>query len=266
MAYNKIGTTGGEGGLAFDNYQVPEGARLREIRLLCDQYVNALQLIYTDADGNIGELRPVGGLSGQLQVFTLEDGEYLTGISGRSGWYIDSLKFNTNKRSSETYGGTGGETYFQIDAPKNTELAGFYGRADWHLDQLGAIVRDLPKGSAAKKSTKEAAPAKAAPAKKVASAKKAAAPKKKAPKKVDLTIIEGIGPKLASILQDSGINDLAVLAKTEVNNLKNIIEKAGRRFNLADPTTWPEQAALAAKEAWEELEKLQDKLKGGRRN
>lgn len=125
MAYNKIGTTGGEGGLAFDNYQVPEGARLREIRLLCDQYVNALQLIYTDADGNIGELRPVGGLSGQLQVFTLEDGEYLTGISGRSGWYIDSLKFNTNKRSSETYGGTGGETYFQIDAPKNTELPDF---------------------------------------------------------------------------------------------------------------------------------------------
>ncbi|MEZ4764214.1 MAG: hypothetical protein R3C26_13850 [Calditrichia bacterium] len=57
-----------------------------------------------------------------------------------------------------------------------------------------------------------------------------------------------------------------MLAKTEVNNLKNIIEKAGRRFNLADPTTWPEQAALAAKEAWEELEKLQDKLKGGRRN
>ncbi len=78
----------------------------------------------------------------------------------------------------------------------------------------------------------------------------------------DLKVIEGIGPKIASTLQAAGIQTFAQLAQTEVETLHRILEDAGLR--LADPTTWPEQARLAAKGNWEALKKLQDSLKGGR--
>ena len=78
----------------------------------------------------------------------------------------------------------------------------------------------------------------------------------------DLELIEGIGPKIAAILKEAGIATFAQLAKEEPGNLKSILEKAGLR--LGDPTTWPEQAKLAAEGNLEGLKALQDRLKGGR--
>ncbi|HET89395.1 MAG TPA: DUF4332 domain-containing protein [Chloroflexi bacterium] len=79
----------------------------------------------------------------------------------------------------------------------------------------------------------------------------------------DLKRIEGIGPKISDLLQGNGIATFAHLAETDVARLKQIVRGAGIR--AADPTTWPEQAALAAAAKWEELGALQDQLKGGRR-
>jgi predicted flap endonuclease-1-like 5' DNA nuclease/predicted small secreted protein len=90
------------------------------------------------------------------------------------------------------------------------------------------------------------------------------APMVKAPELDDLKRIEGIGPKIASLLQAAGITTFAHLASTDVRKLKRIIAEAGLTA-LADPTTWPEQATLAATGQWDELETLQDELKGGRR-
>lgn len=78
----------------------------------------------------------------------------------------------------------------------------------------------------------------------------------------DLKLIEGIGPKIAGVLQEAGIHTFAQLARAEVDTLRRILEDADLRF--ADPATWPEQARLAAKGDWEGLKKLQDSLKGGR--
>jgi predicted flap endonuclease-1-like 5' DNA nuclease len=58
----------------------------------------------------------------------------------------------------------------------------------------------------------------------------------------DLTRINGIGPKVASLLNESGIRTFAQLAQTDVTTLQVILEKAGARYRLIDPTTWPEQA------------------------
>jgi predicted flap endonuclease-1-like 5' DNA nuclease len=80
----------------------------------------------------------------------------------------------------------------------------------------------------------------------------------------DLKRIEGIGPKISSILQEAGITTFAQLAATDVSRLGQIVEKAGLAA-LANPDTWPEQASLAAAGKWDELEVLQDQLKGGRR-
>lgn len=80
----------------------------------------------------------------------------------------------------------------------------------------------------------------------------------------DLEIIEGIGPKINSILQEAGIRTFAQLAAAEVTALEDILRKAGlRRIN--NPATWPEQAKLAAEGDWSKLDSFQGQLKAGRR-
>lgn len=82
--------------------------------------------------------------------------------------------------------------------------------------------------------------------------------------KDDLKKIEGIGPKIAGLMNDDGINSYQDLASTTVTRLRGILEKAGSRYRIADPTTWPKQAKLAAKKDWDGLKALKDELKGGR--
>lgn len=78
----------------------------------------------------------------------------------------------------------------------------------------------------------------------------------------DLTRLEGIGPKISVVLQDQGIATFAQLAKTGVNRLRQILREANLR--MADPSTWPKQAKLAAADQWEALDALQKQLTGGR--
>ncbi len=79
----------------------------------------------------------------------------------------------------------------------------------------------------------------------------------------DLKLIEGIGPKIASLLQAAGISTFAQLVSTDVSRLQQILRDA--HLEMADPTSWPEQARLAAAGDWEGLQVLQNALKGGRR-
>jgi predicted flap endonuclease-1-like 5' DNA nuclease len=82
----------------------------------------------------------------------------------------------------------------------------------------------------------------------------------------DLKRIEGIGPKISSVLQAAGIDTFARLSQTDVERLREVLEaESPNLLRLADPATWPEQASLAAQGSWAALEKLQDELKGGRR-
>ena len=79
----------------------------------------------------------------------------------------------------------------------------------------------------------------------------------------DLTLIEGIGPKINSVMHAAGIHTFAQLAATEPAHLHEILLAEGLR--LADPTSWPEQARLAAAGDWEAFNTLTAQLKGGRR-
>ncbi len=81
----------------------------------------------------------------------------------------------------------------------------------------------------------------------------------------DLTIVEGVGPKIAEVLAAAGIATYADLAKTDAEKVKEILTEAGSNFNTADPTTWAEQAQLAADGKFEELEKLKAELDGGKK-
>ncbi|XOB99311.1 helix-hairpin-helix domain-containing protein [Deinococcota bacterium DY0809b] len=80
----------------------------------------------------------------------------------------------------------------------------------------------------------------------------------------DLKRIEGIGPKIERLLQRAGVRSFEELAATPVARLKELLAAGGRRFRLADPRTWPQQARLAAEGRWDELEAYQKMLKGGR--
>ena len=94
-------------------------------------------------------------------------------------------------------------------------------------------------------------------------AEKAAAPK--ASKKADdLTIVEGIGPKAAEALVNAGVDTFTKLAAKSADSVKEILTEASANLAHLDPTTWAQQAKLAAAGKMDELKKLQDELDGGR--
>lgn len=80
----------------------------------------------------------------------------------------------------------------------------------------------------------------------------------------DLKIIEGIGPKIEQLFKTSGILTWKSLSETSVDRCKEILVKAGERFQIHDPGTWPRQAKLAYENKWRQLKDWQDELDGGR--
>lgn len=79
----------------------------------------------------------------------------------------------------------------------------------------------------------------------------------------DLTVLEGIGPKVAQVLAGVGITTFEGLAKADPAQLRSALDAAGYKY--MEPAGWIEQAAFAAKGDTEGLKKLQDSLKGGRK-
>ncbi len=80
----------------------------------------------------------------------------------------------------------------------------------------------------------------------------------------DLKIIEGIGPKIAELLNADGINTFEELANAEISKIQTVLDNAGSRYRMHDPSTWPQQARLAFDGKMDELKVLQDSLKGGK--
>lgn len=80
----------------------------------------------------------------------------------------------------------------------------------------------------------------------------------------DLKVIEGIGPKIETLLKSRGIATYYRLAITPTEFISEILSQAGSRYQMHDPSSWGKQAELANSGRWEELEKLQNHLNGGR--
>ncbi len=95
---------------------------------------------------------------------------------------------------------------------------------------------------------------------KVAPKKKVTTKKATVAKVDDLRKIEGIGPKIASLLNNAGIVSFTDLGKAKQTVLKSVLAEAGKRYQMHDPKTWPKQAKLAAKGNWDALNKLQEEL------
>lgn len=276
MGMLQIGPVGGNGGKPFENYAIPEGARLTTIHVYTEWVINAIQLDFINSDGNPDGRPPIGGLGGEHHVFYLDEDEYLTGISGRAGWYVDSIRFHTNKRISQSYGGMGGDRDYTFEAPAGHEVCGFFGRSAWYIDSLGVSTRRHIKvdyddsedsyliGNAAVSMADAVATKAATPEEITPHLSTVHGDGPRQPRPAELELVEGIGPKIAELLISNGINDLADLAVTPVDRVREILTGAGKRFRLADPGTWQDQAALGAAGKWDELSELQSRLKAGR--
>jgi len=135
----------------------------------------------------------------------------------------------------------------------NDWAADNYVPAPYNVDNCVVVV-PAAKGKATAKADTTAKPKKAA-------AKKAT---KKTAKADDLKKVEGIGPKIAGLLNEAGIITFADLSKAPIKTLKKVLTDAGNRFKMHDPKTWAAQAKLAAKGEWEKLKAWQGELKGGK--
>jgi len=139
--------------------------------------------------------------------------------------------------------------------------------------KTAAKKKTTPKKSVVKKKVvKKAAPKKAV-IKKVTVKKTPPKPRKitrKPPvrkvvrKPDDLKVVEGIGPKIEQLLHAAGVKTYSNLSRASKTKLQKVLQDAGSRFRMHDPTTWPQQAKLAGAGNWDALEKLKDELKGGR--
>lgn len=81
----------------------------------------------------------------------------------------------------------------------------------------------------------------------------------------NLQVVEGIGPKMEEVLHSAGIHTWAVLAQKSPEQLRKILDDAGRgRYQIIDPATWSHQASLANAGNWDELIRIQKVLDTGR--
>lgn len=86
---------------------------------------------------------------------------------------------------------------------------------------------------------------------------------KPAPKD-DLTVIEGIGPKMAAALEKAGIQNFKQLSKSSETELRSALAASDLRFAPSLPT-WAEQASFLAKGDRAGFEKLTQQLIAGRK-
>lgn len=141
---------GGRGGSEFSDRDIPWGAFIIEVNVRAGERIDAIQVVYMLPDGRLQEGARHGGTGGNAFTFRLDPDEYLTGIIGRCGDMVDSLRIVTNKRTSQVFGGNGGNRDFRIDIPSGCEAVGFAGRAGNLVDAIGltyyvpAMIRRVP--------------------------------------------------------------------------------------------------------------------------
>lgn len=80
----------------------------------------------------------------------------------------------------------------------------------------------------------------------------------------DLTMIEGIGPKIGRLCREGGVGTWREMSRASAERLREILDAAGPNYRMHDPTTWPAQAALLADGRWEEFRAYAAELRAGR--
>lgn len=80
----------------------------------------------------------------------------------------------------------------------------------------------------------------------------------------DLTVVDGIGPKIAELCGGIGITTWRQLADSDLATLQSMLDDAGSRYRVHDPRSWPDQAACLADRRWDDFVALNARLADGR--
>lgn len=80
----------------------------------------------------------------------------------------------------------------------------------------------------------------------------------------DLKIVEGIGPKIEELYHNAGITTWKALSETSLEKSQSILNEAGERFAMHNPSSWAKQCLLAYQNKWKELKDWQENLDGGK--
>ncbi|SRR6266699_2875752 len=138
---------GGPGGTLFDDV-APNQMEIGELHIRSALFIDQLQAIYRNPmNGRLAPGPTHGGNGGLLTVITLNAGEFITEISGRTGSFVDSLMLKTNQGRIFRYlGGDGGPNPFRfhLDIRSGEEIFGFSGRSGQFLDAIGVHTRPRP--------------------------------------------------------------------------------------------------------------------------
>lgn len=80
----------------------------------------------------------------------------------------------------------------------------------------------------------------------------------------DLTVIEGIGPKIEELFNNHGVKTWKELSEMSISKCQQVLDDGGERYKVHNPGTWPEQAKMAYEGDWKKLMEWQDELDGGK--
>ncbi len=72
-------------------------------------------------------------------------------------------------------------------------------------------------------------------------------------KENDLTVVEGIGPKIQELFHKNNIKTWKSLSNCSVQKCQSILDDAGEAYRTHNPGTWPKQARMAYEGKWEKL-------------
>ena len=139
MNINYSGQVGGNGGAEFERL-MPPGATISNINVYHGQYVDGFEIVYRDRKGNKGSFRQ-GSIRPNPYRYDLDKGVTITGISGRAGQFVDSIRFHFSDGSkTQLCGGNGGGDYF-ITVPAKASAVGFYGKSGEYVDSIGIVFK-----------------------------------------------------------------------------------------------------------------------------
>ncbi|MBM4459956.1 MAG: jacalin-like lectin domain protein [Chloroflexi bacterium] len=134
----KCGPSGGISGSDFDDTLLAAGKRIVKVTIGHGTWVDAVQVSWSDGSSSLKH----SGDGGSTDTISFAADEYLTGITGKYGAKVDSIRFITNKTTYGPDGGPGGDVEYHYNAgPAAPELriAGFLGRCGRYVDAIGCV-------------------------------------------------------------------------------------------------------------------------------
>jgi len=81
----------------------------------------------------------------------------------------------------------------------------------------------------------------------------------------DLQLIQWIGPGLEKVLRKNWVTSYDDIISMDISWLEKLLISLWGRYESYNPTTWPDQADLAKRKKWSELEEYQEIMKNSKK-